>query len=366
MVENTLGRHKAFWIRQDTDRPLLGCNIGSFVSQQFPRTMQSIPAGIIGPEDISVDLFLEDCEQLYQDYLEIGDDYPFVGVPFYGIPWLEAIMGCPVVASSTSFWAEPCIENWDTWPWPRPTLKNPWAQKLLELTRALVKQAEGRYPVAPTLMRGPSDMLAAMRGTAKLPLDFIDFPEVMKRAAGLCTDIWIEIGKAQLALISDSGEGYMAGHAFRTWAPEKIIWFQEDAMAVLSPDLYREFLIPLNRRIGNEFPCTGFHLHCTALWVVDQLVQVPEIDVLELDLETQDENSVEETFCAGKKILANKPLIWMLSYDDDFGNLLERTLAGFPWEGLSIQVGVKDVEEGKKVKAEFLKAVSRGAVEKGE
>lgn len=360
MFKDTLERYKVFWNRQDTDRPLLGCNIGFFVSHQFLRTMQAIPAGIIKPEDISIDLFLEDCEQLYQTYLKIGDDYPFVGVPFYGVPWMEAIMGCPIKSSPTSFWAEPIIEDWKTWRWERPTLENPWMQKLLELMQALVKHSNGRYPVSSTLMRGPSDMLAAMRGAANLPLDLIDFPEVIKRAARLCADSWIEVGKAQLALVPDINEGYIAGHAFRTWAPEKVIWLQEDAIALLSPDLYREFFIPLDRRIASEFPCVAFHLHCTALWAIDQLVQVPEIDVLELDIEVaQNKYNLEEIFFAGKKILANKPLIMVLSYEDNFLTLLEKVLTEFPLEGLSIQVVVNNIEEAQKVKTDLLKMVSR-------
>jgi hypothetical protein len=47
-------------------------------------------------------------------------------------------------------------------------------QKLLEQTEALVKDADGRYQVAPTLMRGPADLLSAIRGGSTLPPDFCD------------------------------------------------------------------------------------------------------------------------------------------------------------------------------------------------
>ena len=356
---DSIERHQAFWQRQETHRPLLGCHIGLFVNEQFPRLMETIPPGLVEPEDIRVDPFLEDCEHLYQSYREVGDDYPFVAAAFAYIPWMEAIMGCPIQSSPTSFWAEPCIRDWESWHWQPQVLENLWAQKLLELERALVEHSRGRYPVAPTLMRGPSDMLAAMRGAAQLPLDLLDSPDLMRRAIELCAKVWMEMAQAQLALIPESSEGYMAGgHGIRTWAPDKLIWLQEDAMAVLSPDLYREFFLPVDRRIAGEFPCTAFHLHGSALWAIDELVKVPEVDVLELELETAS-CSFEGTFAGWKKIHTHKSLVMWRSYEEDFWTWLDRVLAEFSSAGLAIQVTVKDVEQGKDAKAGFLEAVSR-------
>ena len=34
-----------------------------------------------------------------------------------------------------------------------------------------------------------------MHSPVQLPLDLIDFPDVMRRAAELCADVWIEVGK---------------------------------------------------------------------------------------------------------------------------------------------------------------------------
>ena len=359
MFGNSIERHRAFWQRQATDRPLLGCNIGLFVDAQFPRLMGAIPPGLVRPEDIRLDLFLEDCERLYQSYREAGDDYPFVAAAFVSLPWMEAIMGCPIRSSPTSFWAEPCIEDWGSWHWQPQVMENPWMQKLLELERALVEHSGGRYPVAPTLMRGPSDMLAAMRGAAQLPLDLLDSPDLTRRAIELCAKVWIEVGQAQLALVPQSDVGYMAGsHGLRTWAPDKVIWLQEDAMAVLSPDLYREFFLPVDRRIAGEFPCTAFHLHGSALWAIDELVEVPEIDVLELNLEAA-YCDVEGTFAGWKKIHAHKPLVMVLSDEEDFWSWLDRVLAEFSSAGLVIQVAAKDLEQAKEVKAGFLEAVGR-------
>ena len=77
MDHDILQRHKAFWGRQETDRPLFGINSGFFLQQRFPRVIEHMPQGTIGPDDIPVDLFLQECDALYESHRELGD-YPFV------------------------------------------------------------------------------------------------------------------------------------------------------------------------------------------------------------------------------------------------------------------------------------------------
>ena len=353
---NALARHRAFWARQHTDRPLLGCNIGQFMNERYPRTTQALPEGLVNPEDIRVDLFLEDCEQQYLIHRELADDYPFIGSPFKFVPWLEAIMGCPIMASPHSLWAQPYASNWDDWHWKRPTLDNPWARKLLELMQALAEHSRGRYPVSATLMRGPSDMLAALRGAGQLPLDVIDYPDMVKKLAELCAHVWIEVAKAQQAVIPDRNEGYMDGdRGARFWSPEKGIWLQEDALSLLSPRLYRELFLPIDRHIAAEFPAVAFHLHSVSAWAVGDLISAPEIDIIEIDFDDpQTEAEIERTFEACKLAQMHKPLIVSMMYNDSYCPWLKRILTDLSPQGLSIQIVVRNIEEGELVKTDLL------------
>lgn len=358
MFEKNLELHKAFWNRQDIGRPLLGVNIGFTLQQRFPRMMETITPGLLKPEDIRIDPFLEDCENLYRAHQDMGD-YVFVGAPFVGIPWMEAIMGCPIMASHSNFWAEHCVDDWKSWQWRRPTIEDPWAKKLLQLMEALVTRSDGRFPVAPTLMRGPSDILSAMRGGANLSMDFFDEPEVIRKALEMCVNVHMETGKAQLALIPDSDLGYMAGDAaLRLWAPEKIVWLQEDAMASLSPSLYTEFIYPLDKRMSMEYPCTAFHLHGSALWAIGDLLRIPQINVIELNLEDAF-CDVEGTFAGWKKIQVHKPLIIWRMYGENFESWLGRVLNEIPSSGLSIQVSTKNKDEAEKVREIFWEEIGK-------
>ena len=345
-------RHSDFLKMAPADRPLVGSFLfGYFMNEQYPNLSEAIPDGPITPDDINVDLFLQDCERLYQAYEELDDDYPYIGGAFFGVPWMEAIMGGRVISSPGSMWVEPVIEAWDDWHWERPSLDtNPWARKLLQLVEALVEHSNGRYPVGPTLMRGPGDILSALRGPARLPLDYYDRPDAVRRAAELCADVWIEVGKAQLARVPASTTGYACGcHGLRVWAPDKIIWLQDDALALQSPRFYHDFFRGQHRRIASEFPRVGFHLHGTVLWPVDELLAMPEIDVLQLGYESLVD--FEESLAVWKKVQGQTPLVIWADFNlPDFWSCLETILDELPPAGISFQTTVPSLELALQVK----------------
>lgn len=354
-------RFQAFLECQPAARPLLACTVGFTMPEQYPATARCLPQGLVSPEAIRTEAFLADCSRLYQLHGRLADDFPFVAAPFVYVPWLEAIMGCPIHASETSMWAQPVVDAWDQWRWEQPAPDNPWWRKLLELTAALVQHSAGRYPVAPTLMRGPSDMLSALRGAARFPLDFYDCPDLVASAARLCADVWIAVGKSQLDLIPQSATGYMAGaHGLRVWAPDKIIWLQEDAMALLSPVIFRNYILPQDRRIAAHFPYTAFHLHGSALWAIRDLVSVPEIRIVELNHESA-RADIEGTFAGCHQIRQHKPTVIWKQFDNTSWSWLDRVLAEFPAGGLSLQLTIEDVATSQAIMTRLTRQGSRAA-----
>ena len=66
---------------------------------------------------------------------------------------------------------------------------NPWLQKLVEFQKFLVNLSGGRFPVGNSLMRGPLDLLAALRGQENMCLDLYDCPEKMDAALDRIVDL---------------------------------------------------------------------------------------------------------------------------------------------------------------------------------
>ena len=358
LTADALKRHRAFWNREATDRPVWGINLGFFANEVFPRVMARLGTGPVKPDDIPVDEFLKDCDDRWAAQQGLGD-FPFTCAALPAVPWLEAVAGCPIMASPSSLWAEPCLSDWEAWDWDRPGMASPWTRKLLELMQALLEHSRGRFQISPTLMRGPADILAAMRGATQLPLDLLDTPEQVVPALERCADIWQELARAQLDLIPRSEQGYMAlDAALRAWAPDKLLWLQEDAMSLLSPTLYRKYVCPLDARLSALFPCVAFHLHGSALWAIDEVIRLPGVDVVELNLEAA-MCDLEGTFAGWRKIQEHKPLVIWRMMSDDFPAWLARVARELPASGLAIQVSVRSLEEARRVQDEFHKHENR-------
>jgi hypothetical protein len=167
------------------------------------------------------------------------------------------------------------------------------------------------------------------------------------------------VARAQLERIPPSQEGYVAlDLALRAWAPDKIVWLQEDAMSLLSPTLYRKYVWPIDAQLATKVPCIAFHLHGSVLWAIDDVLRLPGVDVVELNLEAA-MCDVEGTFAGWKKILAHKPLVIWRMYGDDFASWLARAARELPAKGLAIQVSVRNRDQAGAVHDEFLRHGNR-------
>ncbi len=259
--------------------------------------------------------------------------------PAFGIPWVEAIAGCPVRAATGSLWAEP-------WPFDyrnRTEIKlapdNPWLRKLIEFTQALVEHADGRFPVAVPQMRGPLDTLAAMLTPQQMCMDLIDRPQEVDRVLAELTDLWIGVGQAVLDVIPPFHGGYSA--RMYTWAPGPAITLQNDISTLVSSPLYNEHVRPCDEKIVRSFPYTEFHMHASEYHQVDNVLKLEGLTSVEFTLEhTLGGPPLDEMIPLAKRILAKKPLL-LAALDIDTA---QRCIRELPAQGLCMTVAMNDSE----------------------
>jgi hypothetical protein len=151
-LHRLLERHEAFWRREDVDQPLV---------RLLPRQREPV---CFDGLDVSPDLL--DVERLTPDVGTrnlrkqlVQGDLIRTEAAFSCVPWMEALIGCDIHSGTgNAMWPKPALgPGYEGMEGIVPDDDNPWLEKLLSLTRALVEANDGSYIVTHTLMRGHSD-----------------------------------------------------------------------------------------------------------------------------------------------------------------------------------------------------------------
>jgi hypothetical protein len=338
-IEQRIARYQAWRLRRPTDRPMKGLLWEPDIPP-LPELLQQIGIGAtVVPEHIDPAVFLPNVERWHSRAAELPGDVVQRFTPAFGVPWMEAIAGCPVVAHPGSLWAEPCLSDYNIRPELRWTPQNPWFQALLQCTRRMVAHAAGRFPVAVPQMRGPLDILAAMRTPAQMCIDLLECPDEVDRLLAELTDLWIAVGEAVLAEIP----AYRGGYSTRMgmWAPGPALTMQNDVSTLVSGAAYGRFALPCDRRIVERFEYADFHMHSSEHHQIDVLLEMEELTAIQLTLEhTLGGPPLDVLLGKARRILVRKPLL-LVCLDCETA---DRCLAELPSAGLCVMVASNDAE----------------------
>jgi hypothetical protein len=308
-IEQRVEFFRAFH-RRENKRPLFGFSPGSeFPLPRYPSS-RSLPEGrLLTPDDFDPVAYAADAEKLYLETEKFGGDFVFSGSAFWGIPWLEALLGCPLFVSHTtdSIRAEtPPDFSPDKLPVFSP--ENPWVKLMGSMLDTLAKRAAGRFPLATTRMRGVSDLLSALYGGTEFVMAMFDKPDEVSRVAEKLTDLFIAAGQFQLDRIP-LFHGGVGSFFYNAWMPSGTVWHQEDATALLSPNLYKQFIEPCDRRIVSAFPHVVIHQHSTGFVPIASYLEMG-MSVLEMHIDTSGPTA-KEIYEKHIAILRERPLlIW--------------------------------------------------------
>jgi len=334
-----------FYARRNP-RPLLGFFLGSeYPLHRYPSA-RHVPEGRpLHPDDFCVADYAADSVAIAQAYESCGGDFIWAGTPFWGIPWLEAALGCPLVADhasgSIAAHAPPGFSGPDCVPAFSPD--DPWTRKLVEFIDALAAASAGKWPLATTRMRGISDLLAVLYGPEAMVFAMLETPDQVRQTAARLTDLWLGWGQLQTDHIP-AFHGGIGSFYYSMWAPAGTVWHQEDAAALLSPDLFVEFIAPCDQRIVNTLGNCIMHQHPTGYIPYREYL---DMGFAALELHVDEGGPSAEALCAiHREILGRSPLlIWGRLSDAD----LDWVFGELPPAGLAIQVEVDSPEQAKAI-----------------
>lgn len=350
-IEERLQLHRDFWARRALPRPLASYWVSSdfFFSKHFKAAHKLLVSGkIITPDMVIVDEFLPDYERLFQETEAVGQDGFWTAEPYNHLPWMEAILGCEVVGSPDAFVTRHLLDSPEQVENIEVTPDNPWLRKFLEFTEKLVKLSGGRFPVAQPITRGPSDMMGALLGQTEMVLAQADDPELMQRLFVKLAEIQRWILKEQKKLVPPFHGGDSLGF-YHVWTPGPSVWYQEDLSAIMSPDMYCEFLRPAEEVLTAGYEYTAIHLHPASFFMLDDLLDNDWLKAVEVNKDVGGP-SVPEMIPEFKTIAARKNLIvWGdLTMDD-----LQCLRDNLEPVGLFLFLVPKDMEEAARMQ-EFI------------
>lgn len=336
-LQDLLARHTAFWRRQ-AGKPLMS------VTQHRPLEdrggipladgSRALEGALITPDLLEPDRFYNAASPITE--VVRGDFLACEGPP--GMCWTEAAFGCPVRIVPGGPWADPVDDDRLT---GRPIAPDSrWIDKLEAFVDYLVERAAGRYPIVQPLMRGPVDMMFAGLGHEQACLLTMTDPAASDRVLDACADLFIEMATRRLACTPLFEGGYLSG--FGIWAPEKVVGTQADNASLLSPESYRERVLPYDRRVFESFEYTLIHLHSCCLHVVDDLLKEDALDCIQVSIDYPGGPLAAEVMPVLERILEAKPLIVTGPvYASELGRLERLEPSG----GLCLQVQVVPDDE---------------------
>ena len=272
--EKKIKRYLAFWNNDPVERPMVGFSLGGWFSFQSYSAIQKYRgAERLTPDMLSPERHFDDYDRIVAPFAEIEDDVIHSVAPIPAFPWLEAMLGIPAQVGNESIWVKEGGFDYRDTGQLNLSKDNPWRKKYLEFVSALQDRYGDRYPVGQPILRGTSDMVAALRGSQRMIFDLYDHPQEFQHLARACTDFFIGLVKDQLAVTKPFYGGYEV-EQFTLWAPQGIVRMQEDASALFSPDLYVKYLQEEDRRIASAFPYDVLHLHSSSLHLLDRFVDI--------------------------------------------------------------------------------------------
>jgi hypothetical protein len=327
----------SFWAKQTTGRPPVGIPADR-AWQPIGYLREPLSDGEVAPAQVSRALYRTDYEDAFAARPIVSDDFmPFVAA-WRAVPWLEAICGCPVRAASGSLAPGHIVGSIEEWS-ERPIPAAPeWLDRLRVLTADLVATLPEDCWVSPSIFRGVSDVLGAMRGLNDFFLDLYDRPEAFAASAAAINRLHRDVLDLHFSLVPPKLGGY--SHIFGYWAPGPTTVIQEDALGMCAPSAYRDLFLDYGAHIVHHLgEHVFFHVHSTGYRHWPHVLDVPGVAGLELTVEVNGP-PLTDMVPHLRAILEKSRLILMI--DGWFDQLLP-ALRKLPAEGLYLLVSDKFV-----------------------
>jgi hypothetical protein len=263
---------------------------GEGLALSFYDAVRSTPRMDISPPKAPASLEFRWTDPVYRcdkaEFEMVHRHYPAESIPYFdteiGPGSLGVFLGATPNFAEDTVWYTPNIDDCDL----SGELKfqpqnNHWWNVHLALIDEGLKRAQGRYLVGVPDLIENLDTLAALRGEDKLLLDLYDRPDWVKASLDEITASWIHAFDLIFEKVKDEARGNVFS-AFRIWGPGKTAKLQCDFSVMISPKMFRQFVVPQLETQCQHLDYPMYHLDGTnALQHLDALLEIEDLKAIE-------------------------------------------------------------------------------------
>ncbi|MBN2308908.1 MAG: hypothetical protein JXR94_08065 [Candidatus Hydrogenedentes bacterium] len=275
-MDDVRRRLTAWWNGEDIGRPAL------HITAPRPEPIEDIPR-MPEPDgwlthystsnfDYRVNLSARECINTYY----LAEAVP-VSSPDLAPNCLALYLGCKGVDMKDTVWCEPFIEDPESAQFAYDPDNFYW-DFTLRLAREQLRIGKGKFLLQfPDLIEA-IDTLAAMRGSQELLMDLVERPEWIHRCMRTLTDLYFRYYDVLYDLLRDEA----GGSYWWAWAPGRMAKFQCDFSAMISPDMFGEYMVPVLNEMCERVSYCMYHWDGPgAIPHLDHILSIPSLDMVQ-------------------------------------------------------------------------------------
>ena len=232
-------KYARFWSDDKSDECLISAYAPKVKNYgvPYPKNEAESYAQRMDPEVI-----LENALTFFENACFAGDAFAVVNM-FLGASGHAGFFRGSKVTISNSVWFHPTITD-DNMEYPVFDEDALLYKKTMEVIEYLTRESNGRYMVSVPDITGNADALAHLRGSQNLMFDFLDDPEWVQECLKRIEACWETAMDRIFAMTTKCNDGGNTIGWMHTYAPGRHAQLQCDLSVMVSPDIFRETLLP--------------------------------------------------------------------------------------------------------------------------
>lgn len=267
-------RWDALWQHELLDRP---CTVLVADTSTAPKPNRRVCAA-----DGDFAAFMSSGDGYLDTHAFLGEAMPSFR-PGFGPDQVAAFLGAPLVVGAETddtSWSVKIVKDWAEFLPLSIKEDNSYWQAMRRFHAMAEEHFRGRALIAEIDLHSNADLLEGLRGAQDLLLDMIDCPDLVQQAMDQARAVYRRVSDAFAHFGNKDALGTTSG--LTMYHRGRFNRIQSDFIALLGPDLFRQFVLPAIEEEANYLDRSCFHLDGPdALRHLDDILAVGKIDAVE-------------------------------------------------------------------------------------